>query len=73
MKLVTTRDGRAGRLTAQKRFDRLLRAFAAANPRDARLRIAGDGEGQRHGGGAFTDKRREAFGSGQRGGPGRVH
>ncbi len=33
----------AGRLTAQKRFDRLLRAFAAANPRDARLRIAGDG------------------------------
>lgn len=29
-----------------------------------RLRITRDGEGQRHGGGAFTDKRREAFGSG---------
>jgi glycosyltransferase involved in cell wall biosynthesis len=33
----------AGRLSAQKRFDRLLRAFAAAGPVDARLRIAGDG------------------------------
>jgi len=33
----------AGRLAAQKRFDRLLRAFAAAGSSDARLRIAGDG------------------------------
>ncbi|PKP96911.1 MAG: glycosyltransferase, partial [Alphaproteobacteria bacterium HGW-Alphaproteobacteria-13] len=33
----------AGRLAAQKRFDRLLRAFAAAGPSAARLRIAGDG------------------------------
>ena len=33
----------AGRLAAQKRFDRLLRAFAALGPVDARLRIAGDG------------------------------
>jgi len=33
----------AGRLAAQKRFDRLLRAFAAVGPVDARLRIAGDG------------------------------
>lgn len=33
----------AGRLAAQKRFDRLIRAFAAAGPTDARLRIAGDG------------------------------
>lgn len=33
----------AGRLSAQKRFDRLLRAFAAVGPVDARLRIAGDG------------------------------
>jgi len=32
-----------GRLTAQKRFDRLLRSFAAAAPATARLRIAGDG------------------------------
>ena len=33
----------AGRLAAQKRFDRLLRAFAAAGLTNARLRIAGDG------------------------------
>lgn len=33
----------AGRLAAQKRFDRLLRAFAAVGASDARLRIAGDG------------------------------
>lgn len=33
----------AGRLAAQKRFDRLLHAFAAVGPVNARLRIAGDG------------------------------
>jgi glycosyltransferase involved in cell wall biosynthesis len=33
-----------GRLVDQKNFPRLLRAFAAANPANAVLRIAGDGE-----------------------------
>jgi glycosyltransferase involved in cell wall biosynthesis len=33
-----------GRLVDQKNFSRLLRAFAAANPHNAVLRIAGDGE-----------------------------
>jgi glycosyltransferase involved in cell wall biosynthesis len=33
-----------GRLVDQKNFSRLLRAFAAADPRNAVLRIAGDGE-----------------------------
>jgi glycosyltransferase involved in cell wall biosynthesis len=33
-----------GRLVDQKNFERLLRAFAAADPRNALLKIAGDGE-----------------------------